>query len=116
MIGMARLRATPLSCFHFFFHFSIFVLSSNNVSSFFDSNIHFIDSINIRVQLQLFPPSGAPWRCGVVTTQGGKAGIGVGHLLGREHASTPRSGVAAPRLFKTEPVHIGLLLMFLLLS
>ena len=25
---------------------------------------------------------GAPWRCGVLTTQGGIAGIGLGHLLG----------------------------------
>ena len=32
---------------------------------------------------------GAPWRCGVLT-QGGTAGIGLGRLLGREHASTPQ--------------------------
>ena len=25
---------------------------------------------------------GAPWRCGVLTTQGGTAGIGLGRLLG----------------------------------
>ena len=43
---------------------------------------------------------GAPWRCGVLTTQGGIAGIGLGRLLGREHASTPQSGVEAPRLLK----------------
>ena len=36
------------------------------------------------------------WRCGVVTTKGGIAGAGSGHLLGREHASTPQSGVEAP--------------------
>ena len=41
---------------------------------------------------------GAPWRCGVLTTQGGMAGIGFGRLLGREHDSTPQSGVEAPRL------------------
>ena len=40
---------------------------------------------------------GAPWRCGVMTTQ---AGIGLGRLLGGEHASTPQSGVEAPRLLK----------------
>ena len=36
----------------------------------------------------------------VLTTQGGVAGIGLGHLLGREHDSTPQSGVEAPRLLK----------------
>ena len=43
---------------------------------------------------------GAPWRCGVLTTKGGIAGIGLGRLLGREHASTPQSGVEASRLLK----------------
>ena len=43
---------------------------------------------------------GAPWRCGVLTTYGGMAGIGLGRLLVREHASTNQSGVEAPRLFK----------------
>ena len=43
---------------------------------------------------------GAPWRCGVLTTSGGIAGIGLGRLLGGEHASTPQSGVEAPRLLK----------------
>ena len=43
---------------------------------------------------------GAPWRCGVLTTQGGIAGIGLGRLLGEEHASTPQSGVETPRLLK----------------
>ena len=46
------------------------------------------------------PVVGAPWRCGVLTTQGGIAGIGLGRLLGGEHASTPQSGVEAPRLLK----------------
>ena len=40
---------------------------------------------------------GAPWRCGVQTTEGGIARIGLGHLLGREHASTHQNGVEAPR-------------------
>ena len=43
---------------------------------------------------------GVPWRCGVLTTLGGMAGIGLGHLLGREHGSTPQSEVGAPRLCK----------------
>ena len=50
----------------------------------------------------------APWRCGVLTAQGGIAGIGLGHQLGREHDSTPQSGVEAPRLLKTEPLQIVL--------
>ena len=32
---------------------------------------------------------GGPWRCGVLTTQGGIVGIGFGHQLDREHDSTP---------------------------
>ena len=43
---------------------------------------------------------GAPWRCGVLTTEGGIAGIGLGRLLGGEHDSTLQSGVEAPRLLK----------------
>ena len=30
---------------------------------------------------------GAPWRCGVLTTKGGRAGVGSGHLSRREHDS-----------------------------
>ena len=41
------------------------------------------------------------------------AGIGLGRLLGGEHASTPQSGVAAPCLFKTEPPQIVLLFVLL---
>ena len=41
---------------------------------------------------------GAPWRWGVLTTSGGIARIGWGHILRREHDSTPQSGVEAPRL------------------
>ena len=35
-------------------------------------------------------------RCGVVMTQGGIAGVGLGHQLGREHDSNPQSGAEAP--------------------
>ena len=38
---------------------------------------------------------GAPWRCGVLAALGGMAGFGLGHLLGKKHDSTPRSGVGA---------------------
>ena len=54
---------------------------------------------------------GAPWRCSVLTTQVGKAGNGLNHLLGREHDSTPKSGVEAPRLKKTVPLQIVILLL-----
>ena len=40
---------------------------------------------------------------GVLTTWCGKAGIGLGHLLGREHDSTPQSGVEAPRGASASP-------------
>ena len=43
---------------------------------------------------------GAPWRCGVLTTWGGIAVIGSGHLLWGEHDSTLQSGAEAPRLLK----------------
>ena len=43
---------------------------------------------------------GAPWRCGVLTTWGGTAGIRLGRLHGGGHDSTPQSGVEAPRLLK----------------
>ena len=44
--------------------------------------------------------------------KGGKAGTGLGHLLEREHGSTPQSGVEAPRLFKKEPPQNVLFLLF----
>ena len=34
--------------------------------------------------VDVFSVVGAPWRCGVLTTSGGIAGIGLGHLL-EEH-------------------------------
>ena len=46
----------------------------------------------------------APWRCGVLTTQGGIAGIGLGHQLGREHDSTPQSGRGGSSPVETEPL------------
>ena len=57
---------------------------------------------------------GTLWRCGVQTTLGGIAGIGVGHLLGREHDSTPQSGVEAPRLKKRSQIVLLLRLLWLL--
>ena len=53
---------------------------------------------------------GAPWRCGVLTTHGAKAGTGLGHQHGREHDSTHQSGVEAS--VKTEPVQNVLLLLW----
>ena len=51
---------------------------------------------------------GAPWRCGALTTWGWTAGIGLGHPLGREHDSTPKSGGGG-----SSPVQIVLLLWLL---
>ena len=53
---------------------------------------------------------GSPWRCGVLTTQGGIAGLGLGHLHGRELDLTLQSGVEAPRLLKMDPLQTVLLL------
>ena len=64
-------------------------------------SLFFFSCISIRVlQKDASSVVGASWRCGVVTTLSGIAGIGLGRLLGREHASTPQSGVGAPRLLK----------------
>ena len=62
-------------------------------------HIFFIAGVSIR-SLTISSVVGAPWRCGVLTTLGGIAGILLGRLLGRGHASTRQSGVEAPRLFK----------------
>ena len=67
-------------------------------SSFF--SIYVASIICIRVEQDVSSVVGAPWRCGVLTTLGGIAGIGLGRLLGGEHVSTPQSGVEAPRLLK----------------
>ena len=82
----------------FFFHFS------QKKSFFFFFFLEFLSNkFNCWRSYQSLPVSsvvGAPRRCGVLTTQGGIAGIGLGRLLEREHASTPQSGVEAPRLLK----------------
>ena len=108
---MAHLRVTPLSCL-VSIHFScfpFFVLSQKFVFLFFFflvflSNLsncwHESQSSTLDVSCVV----GAPWRCGVLTTQGGIAGIGLGHLRGREHDPTPQSGV--------EALQIVLLLLF----
>ena len=80
---MVHWRVTPLSCFSFLF-FPFFVLSQK------------------RFLMDVPSVVGAPWRCGVLTTQGGKAGIGLGHLREREHDASLQSVVEAPRPFKTE--------------
>ena len=85
--------------FNSLFSFSIFILrkgcSSFSLFLYF-FHICFTACISIRVKLWMFPPLSVPWRC-VQTTKGGIAGIRLGRLLGREHASTPQSGVEAPR-------------------
>ena len=79
--GMAHLRVTPLSCFSFLlFHFSFFVVSLNCFLLFFFfflSNMfdcwHKCQSLTLDVSSVV----SAPWRCGVLTTWGGIAGIGL---------------------------------------
>ena len=56
---------------------------------------------------------GAPWRCGVLTTQGGIAGIGLGRLLGGGHDPTPQKWGGGSSPVKTEPLQIVLLLLLL---
>ena len=60
---------------------------------------------------------GAPWRCSVLTDirRDSWDWVGPPAREGRQHASTPQSGVEAPRLSKTEPLQIVLLLLLLLL-
>ena len=92
------------SVFHFFMFPGFFFSSIHFFSQkmfpvlflfrFFLSNVLQYQSLTVDVSSVV----GAPWRWGVLTTQGGIAGIGLGRLLGREHHSTPQSGVEAPRL------------------
>ena len=80
----------------FIFYFAIFVFFLKNEFLFFQ--IYAAPSICISVSSVV----GAPWRCGVLTTLGGMAGIGLGRLLGGEHDSISQSGVGTPRLLKKE--------------
>ena len=60
-----------------------------------------------------FSVVGAPWRCGVLTTQGWIAGIGLGRLLGeRACFNSPEWGGGSSPV-KTEPPQIVLLLLLL---
>ena len=101
------MRVTPLLVFHFscslllrkvFLLFVFFALSFQYkyIFSYIFHCWHQFQSLTVDVSSVV----SAPWRCGVPTTWGGIAGIGLGHPLGREHDSTPRSGVEAPRLIK----------------
>ena len=75
-------------------------MSSSFFSSFFFQK-SFIAGFSIKVlPTDVSSVVGAPWRCGVLTTQGEIAGIGLGRLLGGEHGSPLQSGVEAPRLLK----------------
>ena len=101
--GVAHLRVTSLACLSFFF-LAIF-LSSYQKCLFLFSFLVFLSSMcccwHLNQSLTVDVSAvGAPWRCGVLTTQGGIAWIGLGRQLGREHDSTLQSGVEAPRLFK----------------
>ena len=98
--------------FHLFFRASMFF----HFSFFFQ--ICFIASISASVYTRdVASVVGVLWKCGVLMREGGIAGIGSGHQLGREHDSTLRSGVEAPRgatapsRKKTERLQIRLLLL-----
>ena len=68
-LGLAHLRVKSLPCFSFLFFFSFKYISIMAFVSEF-TYMYFLCS------------RGAPWRCGVLTTHGGIAAIGSGHLLG----------------------------------
>ena len=53
-----------------------------------------------------------PWRCGVLTTLGGTAGIGWGHFSGGEHASTPQSMISRTPTAKHRPRPCPVLIYF----
>ena len=99
----SRLQVTSAFIF-FIFHFVYFfhLCFPHFLKFFFFFNsVHFIFLYSFKNSICTEEVSfvvGAPWRCGVLTAQGGIAGIGLGHLMGREHDSTPQSEVEAPRL------------------
>ena len=84
----------------FSFLFLLFKCFSCFFFSFFLYFFHMFYCWHYYQSLTVSSVVGAPWRCGVLTTWSGVAGIGLGRLLGREHASTPQSGVEAPRMLK----------------
>ena len=85
------MRVTPLSCFSFLF-VHIVLFSKNCVSSFSFKYVS-LPALVSEFNSEYFLRS-------VLATQDGTAGMGLGRLLGEEHASTPQSGVEAPRLLK----------------
>ena len=85
-------RVTALSCFSLlFFHVShILIFSLKNCFLFFLFLVFLSNAFHCWHQYQSLTKYGssvvgAPWRCGVLTTLGGIAGIGLDHLL-RERA------------------------------
>ena len=91
------------SFFHFhsffvFFSFSFFFLNPFLFLVFLSNTFHCWHQYQSKKTVS--SAVGAPWRCGVLSPQGGITGIGLGHLLGREHDSTHLSGMEAPRLLK----------------
>ena len=95
--GMLHCRVYPA---FMFFMFSFFLFTLKKVFLFFLFLFLFFlvfpsTAFHSKHQYQSLTVScvvGASWRCGVLTTQGGMAGVGLGHHPGREHKSTPREG------------------------
>ena len=77
-----------LKFFMFFTPFStfpilrFFVFLEKGVFSFFPLFICRFWPLHLDSTKDVSSVVGAPWRCGVLTTLGGMAGIGQGHLLG----------------------------------
>ena len=83
---------TRFHVFSFFFIFSMF---------FSFKCISLLASVS-ETKMDVSSVGGAPWRCGVLTTLGGIAGIGLGHQHGREHESTPSEWSGGSSPVKTE--------------
>ena len=99
------MRVTPLSCFcnSLFSCFPLFLFSlfKQKMFLFFSFSFHCQHQYQ-NLTTDVSSVVGAPWRCGVLTTYGGIAGIGLGGPACLEEAmiQLPRSGAEPPRLLK----------------
>ena len=113
--GMAHLRVTSAFNFSCFLKFFSFYLLSFSFFSGKNTLQALVSEFNEKCFLR------SPWRCSVLTTKGGRAGFGLGHLSKREHDSTPGMEWRLPaaqshrRERKRSVPHIGLLLWFFLI-
>ena len=96
--------------FRFFLQSLLF--GEKRVSSFFFFQIFFVASINVQsLTVDVSSVVGAPQRCGVLTAQGGIAGIGLGHQPGESaRFNSPQWGGRSSPV-KTEPLQIVVFLV-----